>query len=162
MLCSLKIKRPDKLLQKRLICLAYSLVALTTTLILFLMYPEYFLYLVVAMVFVTIFCLILTIKTLNAAEEAISYGGFANEIIRNDFKIKRIDNAAREPVIQNDMAKEFFKNEPVLDFLEKHLSENRLNKTAFYRLQTACRNLAAEKVDLALNLHHNSDRIFAE
>ena len=162
MLCSLKIKRPDKLLQKRLICLAYSLVALTTTLILFLMYPEYFLYLVVAMVFVTIFCLILTIKTLNAAEEAISYGGFANEIIRNDFKIKRIDNAAREPVIQNDMAKEFFKNEPVLDFLEKHLSENRLNKTAFYRLQTACRNLAAEKVVLALNLHHNSDRIFAE
>lgn len=36
MLCNLKIHRPDKLLQKRLITLAYSLVALTITLIGFL------------------------------------------------------------------------------------------------------------------------------
>lgn len=162
MLCSLKTHRPDKLLQKRLIKLAYMLVALTVIMILFLVYPEYFLYLILAMVLVTVFSLILTIKTLSAGEEAISYGGFANEILKNDFKGKRIDNAKGEPVIQNDVAKELLKNEPILDFLEKQLSENRLNKAAFYRLQTACNNLAAEKVTLSLKLHNEEEKVFAD
>lgn len=162
MLCSLKTHRPDKLLQKRLIKLAYLLVALTGTLILFLVYPEYFLYLILAMVVITIFSLILTIKTLSAGEEAISYGGFANEILRSDFKCKRIDNSAGEPVIQNDVAKDLLKNEPILEFLEKQLSENRLNKAAFYRLQTACQNLSSEKVSLSLKLYHDDDKVFAD
>ena len=162
MLCSLKTHRPDKLLQKRLLQLAYALIALSAAIILFLFYPEYYLYLILAMLLLSIFCLILSIKTIKAGEEAISYGGFANEIIKNDFKARRIDNADGEPVIENDVAKELLKNEPILEYLEKHLSENRLNKAAFYRLQTACRNLAAEKVTLALNLHHDRDKIFAE
>ena len=162
MLCSLKTHRPDKLLQKRLLQLAYSLIALAAAIILFMVYPEYYLYLILSMLILCIFCLALTIKTLRAGEEAISYGGFANEIIKNDFKARRIDNAAGEPVIQNDVARELLKNEPILEYLEKQLSENRLNKAAFYRLQTACRDLAAEKVTLALNLHHDRDRIFAD
>ncbi|MBP3418256.1 MAG: response regulator [Alphaproteobacteria bacterium] len=162
MLCSLKTHRPDKLLQKRLLQLAYSLIALAAAIILFMVYPEYYLYLILSMLILCIFCLALTIKTLRAGEEAISYGGFANEIIKNEFKARRIDNAAGEPVIQNDVARELLKNEPILEYLEKQLSENRLNKAAFYRLQTACRDLAAEKVTLALNLHHDRDRIFAD
>ncbi len=162
MLCSLKTQRPDKLLQKRLILLAYSLVALTTSLILFLLYPQYFLELILLMLAMTITSLVLTIKTIYAGEEAISYGGFANEILKNDYKGKRIDNTELEPVIQNDTAKDFFKNEPILEFLEKQLSDSRQNKSAFYRLKNACSNLAAEKVTLSLNLHHDEDKVFKQ
>lgn len=161
MLCSLKTPRPDKLLHKHLICLAYSLIGLTIALVLFLMYPEYRLLLVFMFILTTVCCLSLTIKTINAAEEAISYGGFANEIIRNDYEIIRIDNPEGEPVLQNEPAKEMFHNEPLLAYLEKHLSAHPANKTAFYRLQTACANLAAEKVTLALNLRHDDTKIFA-
>ncbi len=161
MLCSLKTPRPDKILQKRLICLAYSLIGLTAALVLFLMYPEYRLLLVFTFILTTVCCLSLTIKTINAAEEAISYGGFANEIIRNDFEIIRIDNPGGEPVLQNDRAKEMFHDEPLLAYLEKHLSSHPGNKTSFYRLQTAYTNLASEKVTLALNLHHDETKIFA-
>lgn len=149
-------------MQKRLLQLSYSLIALTVAVILFLVYPQYFLYLILTMLVVTVLCLVLTIKTLRAGEEAISYGGFANEILKNDFKAKRIDNASGEPVIQNEVAKELLKNEPILDYLEKQLSDNRLNKAAFYRLQTACRNLVAEKITLALKLHRDDERIFVD
>ena len=162
MLCSLKIRRPDKLLQKRLLQLAYTLIILSISIILFMLYPEYYIYSVISMLVLSVLCLGLTIKTLQAGEEAISYGGFANEIIKNDFKARRIDNAQGEPVIQNDVAKELLKNEPILEYLEKQLSENRNNKAAFYRLQTACRNLSSERVTLGLNLHHEEDKVFAE
>ena len=113
MLCSLKTRRPDKLLQKRLIQLAYCLIALSTAIILFMLYPEYYIYSVIGMLLLSILCLALTIKTLRAGEEAISYGGFANEIIKNDFKARRIDNANGEPVIQNDAAQEQLKGEAI-------------------------------------------------
>ena len=163
MLCSSKNnRRPDKQLQSRLISLAYALVLLTINVILFLLWPEYRIYLIFAMLLISSMCIYLTLKTISDGEAAMTYGGFANEIIKNDFKARRIDNAAGEPVIQNDVARELLKNEPILEYLEKQLSENRLNKAAFYRLQTACRDLAAEKVTLALNLHHDRDRIFAD
>jgi len=161
MLCSLKTPRPDKILHRRLICLAYSLIGLTAALVLFLMYPEYRLLLIFTFILTTVCCLSLTIKTINAAEEAISYGGFANEIIRNDYEIIRIDNPAGEPVLQNDPAREMFHNEQLLTYLEKHLSPHPSNKTAFYRLLTAYANLVPEKVTLALNLHHDDAKIFA-
>ena len=78
MLCSLRTPRPDKLLQKRLIWLAYALIGLTVALVLFLMYPEYRLLLVFTFILTTVCCLLQTIKTITAAEEAITYGGFAN------------------------------------------------------------------------------------
>lgn len=139
MLCSLKTHRPDKLLQKRLLQLAYSLIALAAAIILFMVYPEYYLYLILSMLILCIFCLALTIKTLRAGEEAISYGGFANEIIKNDFKARRIDNAAGEPVIQNDVARELLKNEPILEYLENSSARTVSTK----RLSTACKPPAA-------------------
>ena len=90
MLCNSKINnRPDKLLQSRLIKLAFSLVTLTTAIILLFLYPEYHLYLIALTAVLASLCLLQTIKTLDAGEEAISYGGFANEIIYNDFQPKR-------------------------------------------------------------------------
>ena len=141
MLCSLRTPRPDKLLQKRLIWLAYALIGLTVALVLFLMYPEYRLLLVFTFILTTVCCLLQTIKTITAAEEAITYGGFANEIIRNDDEIIRIDNPDGEPVLQN--------------------SAQDANRTAFHRLKAACADLTREKVTLALNQRHDDAKIFA-
>ncbi len=160
MLCSLKTPRPDRLLHHRLIALAYSLIALTTALVLFLLYPEYRLLLVFSFILITVFCLTMAIKTLNAAEEAISYGGFANELMKNDFEILRIDNAKLEPVIENDLAHDFFKDGSIIHFLEKHLSDNTANKMSFSRLKTALLNLSSDTVTLNLNIHHDDDSVF--
>lgn len=161
MLCNSKINnRPDKLLQSRLIKLAFSLVTLTTAIILLFLYPEYHLYLIALTAVLASLCLLQTIKTLDAGEEAISYGGFANEIIYNDFQPKRIENALGEAIIQNDPAKDLIKTLPVLNFLEQNLAEGSANKANFYRLQTACLNLTKEKTVLSLVLHREQDKIF--
>lgn len=160
MLCSLKTKRPDKILERRLLFLSYSLVLLTAAVILYLLYPAYSPYLICLIFFISAFSLISTIKTLKAGEEAISYGGFANEIIKDEQRIRRIDNAAFEAVIENGAARDFFKEEAVMDFLEKHLSDNRQNKAAFGRLQTALENLSREQVTLSLSLNRTPGRIF--
>ena len=163
MLCSSKINnRPDKLLQSRLISLAFSLVGLTTVLILFFLYPEYHLYLIALSALLASLCLILTIKTLNAGEEAISYGGFANEIIRHDFKCRRIENSLGEAVIQNAAAEDLLGRFPALEFLERRLTDGNSNKAAFHRLQTACQNLTPGRETLSLTLHPNDGRLFLE
>ena len=160
MLCSLKTPRPDKLLQNRLIFLAYALILLTISLVLFLMYPEYRLLLVFTFILTTVCCLSLTIKTINAAEEAITYGGFANEIIKNKYEIIRIDNPSGEPVIQNDLAQEMFHNDNLLNYLEKHLSNQAGNSAAYFRLKTAYHNLVNEKVTLSLTKPKDDTKIF--
>ncbi len=160
MLCNSKIHRPDKLLHRRLITLVYSLLALTIALVLFLLYQEYRLLLVFSFILITVFCLTMTFKTVTAAEEAISYGGFANELMRNDFEILRIDNAKLEPVIQNDLAQDFFKDTQIVSFLEKHLTNTPTNHSAFARLKTALLNLSSDTVTLNLNIHHDDNTVF--
>ncbi len=153
MLCSSKTNnRPDKALKNHLILLAYSLVAVSVSLISLFIYPEYFMGLVLSTIFFITLCLILTIKTLNSAEQAMSYGGFANEIIKNDFKIKRIENSSGEAVIENTPASELFSHYPVLTFLEHFLTEDINNKTAFQRIKNACSNLTPEKAIISLSL----------
>ena len=110
--------------------------------------------------FITSYCLIITIKTIDAAETAISYGGFANEILHNDTKMRRIENPRGESIIQNEPAQNFIKNDTVLNFIERFLAEGPANKSAFYRLQTAQQNLRSEKVTLSLITHPTNDRIF--
>ena len=161
MLCSSKINnRPDKLLQSCLIKLAFALVLLTIVIILLFLYPQHHLYLILCTVILISYCLLNTIKTLDAGETAISYGGFANEIIRNDFKIRRIENPDGEPIIQNDPAKELLKEESALKFIEHYLAEGPANKSALYRLQTAYKNLSTEKVTLSMIFHPTNDKIF--
>lgn len=161
MLCNSKINnRPDKQLQSCLVKLAFSLVGLTTLIILFFLYPEYYLYLVALCAACASYCLLLTIKTLDAGEAAISYGGFANEIIRSDFKARRIENPKGETILQNDPAKELFKQGSVIHFLDKHLAEGLNNKNALRRLKTAHKNLGTERVIISLSLHPKTDGMF--
>ena len=161
MLCSSKTNsRPDKLLQSNLIKLAFALVLLTTSIILFLLYPEHHLLLTSLTVFITSYCLMIAIKTLDAGETAISYGGFANEIIKNDFKARQIENPNGDIIIRNDPAKDLLKDTPTLKFIERFLAEGPSNKAAFFRLQTAYQNLRSEKVVLSLVLTPTKDLIF--
>ena len=163
MLCSSKTShRPDKLLQKRLVSLAYALIGLTAALILLLVYPQYSLYFTILLLLIGALCLSLTIKTISAGEKAMSYGGFANEIIRKDEVAKRIENVLGEAVIENERSKELFKNQTVISFLAEHLSDGKMNKAAIYRLQNACENLISEKVVLSLRTHPEDAKIFTE
>ena len=161
MLCSSKInKRPDKQLKTHLIMLAYALVCLSVSLISLFIYPEYFTWLVLTTVGFITLCLILTIKTLNAAETAMSYGGFANEIIKNDFKLKRIENSEGTAIIENAPSAELFKHYPVLAFLEHYLTEEAGNKASFQRIKNGCNNLAAEQADISLSLKDEESKLF--
>lgn len=153
MLQNVKISRPDRLLQKRLIGLAYSLVALTAALILSIVFPQHLILLLGLTAAITVFALALSLLTLKAGEKAISYGGFANEIIRLSSQAKRIDNSLGRVVIENDRAKELFGEGSILAFLQSRLSaDNRNNPLAFQRLKNAFQNLSGEKVTLSLKL----------
>ena len=153
MLQNVKISRPDRLLQKRLIGLAYSLVALTAALILSIVFPQHLILLLGLTATITVFALALSLLTLKAGEKAISYGGFANEIIRLSSQAKRIDNSLGRVVIENDRAKELFGEGSILAFLQSRLSaDNRNNPLAFQRLKNAFQNLSGEKVTLSLKL----------
>lgn len=161
MLCSLKTKRPDKRLENRLIFLSYTLILLTASVIAFFMYPQYSLYCIGIIFFLSAFSLLSTIKTLKAGEEAISYGGFANELLKDEHEARRIDNADYEAVIENTAAQEFLHGENVLTFLEKHLSENRQNKGNYARLNGAIENLCSVEVELSLNLKEDKHKFFS-
>ena len=161
MLCSSKINhRPDKALQSALFRLSLALMLLAFSLIWFFVDTQNHLYSTISTSIITIYCLITAIKTLNAGEAAISYGGFANEMIRNDLKMRRIENPDGETVLQNDSAKTFLKETNVLAFIKKYLAEGTNNQTALHRLQTALKNLSQEKVTLALLLNQKDNRIF--
>lgn len=157
---NIKNKRPDKLLNKMLLAMSYSLVALTISIILFFIYPENFSVLILLVLTMLVTCIYFSIKTINAGEEAISYGGFANEMIENSPDIKRIDNSFGEPVIQNSLAKEFLKDSNILRFIEENLSSNPSNKTELHYLKNLVENLTFGTVNLSLNLTKDSKAVF--
>ena len=160
MLCNSKNNlRPDKQLRKRLITLAYTLVSLVLNIILFLLWPEYSLYFIFSLLIISSICIYLTIKTISAGETAMSYGGFANEILKNNFIAQRIENSLLETVIDNEPAKDLFKQDCVFKFLERNLAEGKNNKSALYELKSACENLTSASVNISLNFH-DSDKLF--
>ena len=94
MLCSSKNNlRPDKQLRNRLVSLAYSLVGLIINIIMFLLWPQYGLYLISSLLLISSVCIYLTLKTISDGETAMTYGGFANEILTNSTYAQRIENS---------------------------------------------------------------------
>jgi len=144
--------RPDHMLKRSLLLLAYSIVSLTIVMSLFLRFPECFLYLNLATILLTIICLLLTIFTLKHGETALSYGGFANEIVRKNPFICQIANLEGSPIIQNDKSRDFFGDIPVLRFLENYLMDSRANVANFKRLKTAVEKLKTEEVEICLDI----------
>ncbi len=163
MLCNLKnSNRPDKALQHSLIKLSIAIIFLSISILSIFLFPEYLLYDLALIIILTVCCFILTIRTLQTGESAISYGGFANEIIKLSSYAERIENPDRECIIQNDAARKLLNNSDVLSFIKKYLSESSSNKSAIYRLDNAVANLSKEKIIISLLFNNQSTRIFDE
>ena len=96
--------------------------------------------------------LVLSLLTLKAGEKAISYGGFANEIIRHSRQAKRIDNSLGQIVIENDRARELFNQGSILSFCKTTFQTTAATCWLYIGLKTLFKNLSAEKVTLALKL----------
>ena len=148
----IKLPRPDKLLQKKLVWLAYSLVFLALALIAFIKYPQNILIFLPLITFLASVCLVLSLQTLKVAEEAINYGGFANAVISQSSNAKRIESFKGKIIIENNSARELFGGQNILWFLQNHLAEINNNNFAFQQLKNAFINLSTIRVVLALNL----------
>ncbi len=144
------INRPDRRLEGTLSALVYTVVALALSLFMLFVYPQYSLYLIILILSITIFCIALSIQIMSASEEALTYGGFANEILNSHEIINRIDNNQGKPIIENQPAKKFFNSMDVLENLQTNLIDERQNKLNFQRLETAVKNLKKEKITLRL------------
>lgn len=144
--------RPDRQLEVTLSALVYTVVAMALSLFMLFVYPQYSLYLIVLILLITVLCIALAIRIMSASEEALTYGGFANEILNSRDVINRIDNNKGEPIIENQPAKKFFEETEVLPFLRENLGSGRRTKLDFQRLEAAIKNLRKEKVTLQLIL----------
>lgn len=152
--------RPDRQLEKILISLVYSVVAMAVCLLLLFAFPQYSLPLLGAIFVTVIVCIALAISVLNASEEALTYGGFANEILNSPDLIKRIDNNIGEPIIENVPAQKFFQGGKILEELRSKVFQERENLLNFQKIELAVRNLKKECV--VLNLINNQDEEWYE
>ncbi len=145
------IHRPDRQLEKTLIALVYSVVAMSLSVLMLFLFPQYSLYLLILILGITILSILLAISVLSASENALTYGGFANEILKNNDVMRRIDNNEGYPVIQNNPAKSFFEGSDILEKLKSMLIDERQNHLNFQRLEQALKSLKNEKVPVELN-----------
>ncbi len=138
--------RPDKLLQQKLGWLAFFIVLSTLLMFIMLVFPKYLLLEIALATATVMLSLFFIAQVLYAAEDAINYGGFANEILNNDRKIKRVDNATGMMILQNKKAETFFENKKVITFIEKNMQQNQNNQSALHRLKTAIKTKICEQV----------------
>lgn len=142
--------RPDKQLEKSLIALVYAVVALAFCLMMLFVLPQYSLILLILTLMMAVVSIGLAIGVINNSEEALTYGGFANEILSSLDVIKRIDNNQGEPIIENKPAEKFFKTQNIMTRLNKALFDERQNKLNYQRLELALKSLKKESVNLYL------------
>lgn len=114
------------------------------------------------MLLISSLCIYLTLKTISDGEAALTYGGFANEILHNENEAKRIENSRLETIIENEKSKDLFKQDCVFKFLESNLAEGKSNKAALCTLKAACENLSHETVEIALHFQTENEHLFAE
>lgn len=142
--------RPDKQLEKNLIALVYAVVALAFCLMMLFVFPQYSLLLLILTLVAAVLSIALAIGVLNASEEALTYGGFANEILNSPKIMKRIDNNQGQPIIENEPARKFFKGGNILENLRDRLFDERQNLLNFQRLELGLKSLKKESVTLNL------------
>ena len=151
------IHRPDRQLENTLMALVYSVVAMSFSILMLFIFPQYSLYLLVITLIVTIICILLAINVLSASENALTYGGFANEILKTQDIIQRIDNNEGYPVIQNNLAKSFFANLSVLEKIKLIHIDERQNNLNFQRIEQALKSLKHEKVAIAVENENKTE-----
>lgn len=161
MLCNSKIShRPDKALQRSLIRLSVVIILLSLNILSIFIFPQYLFYILSGIILLTVISFSLCINTLKSGEAAISYGGFANEIVNHSPFAERIENPDGESIIQNDFAQKLLAQNNVMTFITKYIADGAANKSSLYRLQNAVTNLSSEKIIVSMLFNNQSTRIF--
>ena len=152
MLKNKSLHRPDRQLEKMLISLVYTLIAMALNILLLFIFPHHSLWFLASTLILTSAAISLAIVIISDSERALTYGGFANVLLDDQNIIKRIDNTDFDPVIENKPAASFFDCKSVLPFLKKHIFHDIQNKLNIERLEQALQDLRAENVLLELSL----------
>ncbi|MBQ7304327.1 MAG: hypothetical protein IJW75_05385 [Alphaproteobacteria bacterium] len=150
------IHRPDRQLEKTLVALVYSVVAMSLSVLMLFIFPQYSVYLLVLILINTILSILLAISVLSASENALTYGGFANEILKSNDIVRRIDNNKGEPIIENNPAKSFFDGGNILEKLKTIIVDERQNHLNFQRLEQALCSLKNENVSIEVNVENRT------
>ncbi len=156
MLKDINNRRPDRQLERNLVFLAYAIMFMSLSLFALFIYPQYSVYTVMCVVVWNVLCILVTIRILKVSEHAIGFGAMAAEILNDKNKYYRVDNAKGEVIIANKLAKEYFKNQPILAYLEKHIIRTDANKLDLQKLTAAVNKLQAVTVNLSVKPNLNS------
>ena len=142
--------RPDKILEKRLLLLVLMLTLTILSIGLLFANPSFLRPIILSIfVFITL-SIYITITILQSGETAILYGGLANEILKNKKTCYIITNQNKKVILQNELAKDFLHNTPILEFLEKHLVNDESNFQKLKELEYSSLNLKETTQELAL------------
>lgn len=142
--------RPDKILEQRLLLLVFMLTATIVSIGVLFAYPAYLRPIIISVfIFITL-SIYITIMILQSGETAILYGGLANEILKNRKICYCIVNSDGKIILQNELAKDFLKDVPVLNFLESHLVNTESNRSRLKQLQLSSTRLREETSEIAL------------
>ena len=148
--------RPDKILEERLLLLVFMLTATIISIGFLFAYPAYLRPIILSVfVFITL-SIYLTITILQSGETAILYGGLANEILKNKKTCYTITNQNKKTILQNELAKDLLKGEPIIDFLKKHIVNDENNIQKLKELEYASQNLKENTQELALKFDNNT------
>ena len=150
------LHRPDRQLEKMLLNLVYSLIAMTVSVLLLLGFPHHFLLFLSLTLFLTSITISIAIILITDSENALTYGGFANAVLEDSNIIKRIDNPFGEPVIENKPAAAFFKQTDILSFLKQNAFADSASELNLERLSLALEKLKEENVVLELSFDDTS------
>ncbi|MDO4161901.1 MAG: ATP-binding protein [Pseudomonadota bacterium] len=156
MLKDINRRRPDRQLERNLVFLAYAIMFMSLSLFALFLYPQYTFYIIISIVIWNILCILVTIRILKVSENAIGFGALASEILNDKSKYHRIDNSAGVPVLANHEAVEYFKDETVLDFLERNIIDSAANRLDLQKLSSAVNKLQQTTVRLSVNPDKNS------
>lgn len=156
MLKDINNRRPDRQLERNLIFLAYAIMFMSLSLFAFFLYPQYALYILICVAAWNVLCILITIRILKVSEHAIGFGVMAAEILNDKTKYCRVDNSKGEAIIANRLAREYFKDMPVLEFFRKNIIDSNANKLDLQKLESAAGKLQEATVNLSINPHQNS------
>jgi len=142
--------RPDKVLETRLLLLV-TMLTLTILSIGFLFaYPKYLSPIILSVfVFITL-SIYITITILQSGEKAILYGGLANEILKNRKTCYIILDSKSNIVLQNELAKNFLQNTPILEFLTKYIVNDESYLKKLKQLETSSKKQKENTIELPL------------
>lgn len=156
MLGNINNRRPDRQLERNLVFLAYAIMFMSLSLFAFFIYPQYALYILICVAVWNILCILVTIRILKVSEHAIGFGAMAAEILNNKTTYYRVDNSKGEAIIANKLARAYFADLSVLEFLEKNIIDSAANKLDLQKLTAAVHKLQEVTVTLSINPHKDS------